>query len=730
MGEWVHRYVPGVGVMYLYEEPEKSKLTPEEVEKKYPLVGYEGGRARYLGGDRVGEAYGGGGRAITPSPPPIHKMSVTDPMTGKVHTVTYGSTQEYKTVTQARRALEREIHQPIQRQREVPFVGETVGKGIKKELVKEVDGRQVLVSPYQPERWTYVSPLTGRTITRATKEQAEKELEEKTLLKMKGETIEKPAVRGTFLKESFEKGVKEWEEFEEKLRKATTYKYFPTPEEQEKAVREGKWLGTGLLAMGVEKLPESVKETELAYERGAYGEFYHHPLKATTIGVASFGIGAVGATGVVPHVPIISPMIKYGVPTTYAGYTGLRVHKAPTTEAKAEEVGRIVTGEIAPVIIGGGLGIKVGTAYRQWKTPVFEFKVYEDIAPREIHFREVGGELKPEWRVGAPRVYERAIEPTPETARAFLKASAKEWVVGIKYVKPEGIQKTPFKSTFPKTIYMAPETTEAPSIVTSGKQALELILEPKVTTKVTPITKIAPEAPSFIEFKPLKGIPLLRWLESLEVSTAKPLAISFPIEKGEAKVTPVEVTKTALVMGVGTSPISKIGSRLKTDTSQIAATRMDLGLGQIGALKTIARQAVVQKSALAQKTALKQVPIQLQIQRLITPQKPMLRPPITFPVLGFPKLGAMKFKPPKIDVGFKTFKFRVGIRPLAGLLSLTRVEAKLLRKARHPPATPKIKKQYLKAMRGRPWAFEFPTWEQMKGLTFGKKKKRKKKRRR
>jgi len=723
MGEWINvgtaqeEYVPDVGETKPVSPSTTSKYAPtteaeareflEVAKSKGMITGY------YVGGGQV--SYTGAPRTVK-----TYEATFIDPLTGKQRTITGES--EAKVRTEAQRQ---------QMQMTGAFLERAKEKG--------------MITGYQVEG---------------------------------GRVSYTPAARAPRPGEPrFVRAMSAYEKAEKRVREATTYKVMPTWREWQKDIlkgygiesrppKEGEKAGLYVAGQPITKAP-IIKESEWAeprakelygFEKGQYTELREKPLKITATTIAAGGIGAVGAAGVLPHVPIISPVIKWGLPAAYAGTVGLRIKTAEGPEARGEEVGRILVGELFPMAVGARLGADVGVAFKRWRAPVFEFRIFEDVAPKQIQFRDVGGKLKPELKLGPSRVYERTgairpptkpiefihrvdktglkvIEPVKKPTGAKILSASElaarkhtllESIAGKKL--PKGVKKTPWKTAVPKTIYIAPTEVTPPTTATivSGKQAL--IQVPKVATKATTITAIKPatKVAPFAAFAPVSVAGLLRQLEFLEPTRAEPMAITFPVEKVEARVAPIEAVTP--ISTTKTTPITtlRVTDVLKSRIGQVGKTITTQAVVQVPAITQVTGQMPVQTAI--QETAVIQIPTQVGITKHITTPittpKLIHRPPFTPLIgLGLPG-GAMKFRAPRIPKGFKVFKFKTDIRPLAGLLSLTITEAKTWRKARHPKATPKIKKMYLKEVREKPWTFEFPTAEMLAEPKTKKKRKK------
>ncbi|MHC1623935.1 MAG: hypothetical protein ACXQTR_05030 [Candidatus Methanospirareceae archaeon] len=429
---------------------------------------------------------------------------------------------------------------------------------------------------------------------------------------------------GAKVKESIETKVVEPSiKLGEKFREATTHKVMPTWKEWQKEILKGYGIETrqpkegekpGLYVGGapVTKAPK-VKESAwtapnverlYGFEKTSYTELREHPLRITALGVASFGVSAISTAGVLPHVPVVGPAIKYGLSTAYITSVGLRLKAAEGPEAQGEEAGRILVGEVIPVAVGGRLGSDVGAAYKRWRAPVFEFRIFEDVAPRQIQFRDVGGKLEPEWGLGPSRVYERKNWLEPELAQKVLSVTASEWVAGKKYTGPKlkTSERTPWKSTFPETIYTAPTevtppTTPATTVV-SGKQALLLEQAPKVktltiTTKVAVTKPVVTTAPPFTAFAPVSVRRLLKFLEAAEVPSG-PMALTIPTTKEgvitKPVVTPMRITKPTTTSLLKTKPMTKTFEVTKVadilGTKTVPSLSTITSVGQITGVKT------------------------------------------------------------------------------------------------------------------------------------------------
>jgi len=251
---------------------------------------------------------------------------------------------------------------------------------------------------------------------------------------------------------------------------------------------------------------------------------------------------------------------------------------------------------------------------------------------------------------------------------------------------------------------------------------------------ITSVTKITPPTPPTSPV-PSAGIiystaitpDLMKKLELYEAGIQERTWMPFPVTK-EVGITPAEVTAQTF----RTAPVTSIkpGDILKPKMGQIGETITGFRITQVPVTTQITEQVPVQvamqKAALVQKTT--QIPVTVPITKLITP-KIVIKIPF-IPLVGMRIPGprkARRIRAPRIAKGFKPPKFKTDIRPLASLLFLTKVEAKLKRRAKHPRGTPRIKKMYLKAMRERPWLMAFPTAEMLAGLKFGEPKKKRKK---
>ena len=176
---------------------------------------------------------------------------------------------------------------------------------------------------------------------------------------------------------------------------------------------------------------EKVEAETVEYAGGYVGGLRRHPIK-TAVGTASYfvlpvglkAIGKVGgplvtALGVPSKVLSVgSGIIKYGLPTLYAGSVVLRASESERPSAK---LGEISSTEITPMIVGGGAGALFWARARTWARFGGSKLKLKDITPKKYYEKIKAGKTEiPTEPVGKHLSLFEQLKYSPEKATKLV----------------------------------------------------------------------------------------------------------------------------------------------------------------------------------------------------------------------------------------------------------------------------------------------------------------------
>jgi len=396
MGEWLYKgtaqeeYVPDVGESKPTPvPPTTSKYAPkteEEAREFLELAKSRGMITSYhVGGGVV--SYTGAPRVVAKT----YEASYINPLTGKKETVT-GESEAKVRMEAERRA----------RQATEAFLEKAKSRGMITGY--SIEGGKVSYTPHARE------PRPG----------------EPRLVKIEGVSVP-IAVPAPLPEEEYPPGrtkaemyglkaIKKYEETEAKVSEMLGWPSMAELKEmgkppEFKEVHKGpaeveklkEWYGVHIQPYE-ERIRETITpatEVAMRYPIGEYKETREHPVKT----VALFGVGLVtggiAGSGILPHVPVVSPIIKYGPSAAWlasVGYRGKKAYELGGAGGLSEEMGRITAGEIIPIGAGSMIGGGIAGMIKRWRTPTtYEVTRIKGVGAKEFELSQRLGE---EWQYG------------------------------------------------------------------------------------------------------------------------------------------------------------------------------------------------------------------------------------------------------------------------------------------------------------------------------------------